>query len=74
MSVRQIVREIERVNVGCVYVFSFIILWVYVHCSCTHNVYVQCTYCICILYIILYILCIFSCVHIISLVLCGREV
>ena len=65
---RQILREIERVNLGCVYVFSFIILWVYVQCSCTHNVYVQCTYFI----RILYILCIFLCVHIILLVFCGH--
>ena len=59
---RQILRELERVNVGCVCVFSFIILWVYVQCSCTQNVYVQCT-----LYIlyknIVYLMYIFMCAY-----------
>ena len=67
---RQILREIERVNVGCVYVFSFIILWVmfnvHVHIMYMYNVH--CTYFI----RILYILCIFLCVHIILLVFCGH--
>ena len=61
----QTLREIERVNVGCIYVFSFIILWVYVHVRIMY-LYMYILY----MYIV-YLMYIFMCAYNIISTLCA---